>query len=245
MRKLQAAFRDGLASALLNLIWPSSCPLCKGASDNHRIAPICSDCWARIDRYTGPACRICSEPLGSAHALTCSRCLKAPPPFSRVISYGLHRGPLKEAVNLLKFASARRLAGELARLMASSLQLPRADCIVPVPLSARGLRRRGFNQTMLIGRHLAWAIGVPLEADLLYKEKETAPQVGLASRERAANLRGAFKTRRSLVGGEKILLLDDVVTTTATARECSKTLLGAGAAEVVVASVSRASVVQA
>jgi predicted amidophosphoribosyltransferase len=106
-------------------------------------------------------------------------------------------------------------------------------------MSARGLRERGFNQTLLIGRTVSKKTGSPMEAGILSKVKDTPPQVGLSFRERRKNLRGAFKANGKL-SGEKVLLLDDVVTTATTARECSKALLKAGAGEVVVASVSRA-----
>jgi ComF family protein len=176
--------------------------------------------------------------LKSEYAGTCGACLKDEPPFSRIVSFGLHEGALKSAVNFLKFYSARGLAKDLGEMVAG-LDIPRVDCIVAVPLSAKGLRTRGFNQTLLIGRTLSKKLGIPLELGLLEKVKDTLPQVGLNRKERVKNIKGAFGVSRKL-GGEKVLLLDDVVTTTTTARECSKALLKAGAGEVAVASVSRA-----
>jgi len=235
---LQGTAADRIASTLLNLIYPSRCPVCEGPSDSYRTAPICTACFSGIERYEGPSCAVCFEPLASEHASTCGSCLKREPPFSRIVSYGLHTGALRAAVNFLKFYSTRRLARHLGNLVCE-LELPRVDCIVPVPMSARGLRERGFNQTLLIGRTVSKKTGVPVEAGLLSKVKDTPPQVGLSVRERRKNLRGAFKANSGL-NGEKILLLDDVVTTATTARECSTALMKAGAGEVVVASVYRA-----
>jgi ComF family protein len=199
---------------------------------------MCSACFHGIEKYDGPACPTCFEPLKSEYAGTCGACLKEEPPFSRVVSFGLHTGALKSAVNLLKFYSVRGLAKDLGEMVAG-LDLPGADFIVAVPLSSKGLRTRGFNQTLLIGRTLSKKLGIPLEFGLLEKIKDTPPQVGLNKKKRVKNLKGAFGVSRKL-GGEKVLLLDDVVTTTATVRECAKALRKAGAGEVAVASVSRA-----
>jgi ComF family protein len=180
---------------------------------------------------------VCAEPATSPHAATCGRCLKSPPPFSRVQSFGLYAGALREAVHELKFNGARRLARPLGRLLAH-LDLPLTDVIVPVPLSPRSLRERGFNQTLLVAHSLSRETGIPVERRVLAKPKDTPPQVGLPRAERLRNLRGAFRARGNL-DGLTVLLLDDVVTTTATVRECTRVLLRAGAREVPVASIAR------
>ena len=113
------------------------------------------------------------------------------------------------------------------------------DFIAPVPLSAEGLRKRGFNQALLIAREVSRALGVPVSTDVLIKHRHTPPQVGLSAEERRKNVKGAFSMLRGLQG-ERVLIIDDVVTTTATARECAGTLLKGGAGEVRVASVTRA-----
>lgn len=235
---MQGTASDRIAASILNLVYPSECPVCGGDSDSYRTSPICSGCFSGIARYEGPACSVCFEPLRSEHGSTCGSCLSKAPPFSRIMSYGLHEGALKAAINFLKFSSARGLAKELGALL-SSMDVPGADFIAPVPLSVQGLRRRGFNQTLLIGRAISKRTGVPLRTGLLVKIKDTQPQVGLPAKDRLKNLKGAFAVSGKL-GGEKVLLLDDVVTTTATVRECAKALLKAGAGEVSVLSVSRA-----
>lgn len=235
---MQGTASDRIAAALLNLVYPSRCPACGGPTDGLRTSPICVSCFSGIGRYREPACAVCFEPLASGHASTCGDCLSKAPPFSRLVSYGLHEGTLKQAVNLLKFRSARGLARELGSLVAST-EVPRADFMVPVPLSPRGLRDRGFNQTLLIARAVSRKTGVPVRTGLLVKTKDTPPQVGLSSKARLRNVRGAFGATARL-SGQRVLLLDDVVTTTATVRECAKALLRAGAGEVSVVSVSRA-----
>jgi hypothetical protein len=134
-----------LAAALLNVLYPSACPVCSGPSDSLSHCPICSICWAAIRRHDGPSCRVCARPLASEHAGLCGDCLREPPPFSRVITYGPYSDVLKEALHLLKFSSVKRLSRPLGLLLAG-LEMPEVDFIVPVPLSGRELRRRGFIQ---------------------------------------------------------------------------------------------------
>ncbi len=226
-----------LASSLLSALYPSICPICSSPSDAFRYAPICSGCWGTITRYSGPSCDICAVPLLSEHSRRCGECLRKAPPFSTVLNYGIYSGALSEAIHLLKFRGIRRLAGPLGALL-TELALPDIDAVVPVPVTAKTLRERGFNQALLLSRALSKRLGLPILMDILYKKKETPPQIGLGAKERLANLRDAFEVRKRLKG-LRLLLLDDVMTTGATVRECSRMLLKAGASEVVVVTLAR------
>ena len=227
-----------LISRVLNSIYPADCPVCSNRSDSYVYAPVCSSCWSQIERYDGPSCCICGLPFVSEHARICGDCLKTKPVFSQVIAYGLYEGILKEAISQFKFHGLRRLSQPLGSLL-SGLEIPKADAIVPVPLTARGLRQRGFNQSLLVASALSKKTGVPLYLDALFKIKETPPQVGLSAAERRSNLTGAFTAKGDLKN-IRILLIDDVVTTGATAAACSKALLKAGALEVIVLAIARA-----
>lgn len=219
-------------------MYPSACPVCGKATGCSPASPICGQCWDGVLPLGRHSCGICAKPLGSVHAGTCGECLKHRPPYRKAFSFGEYAGTMKEAIHLLKFGAVKRLARPLGALLAV-LDLPPADFIVPVPLSLGGLRQRGFNQTLLIAREAARRKGIPLETGLLYKKKDTPPQVSLSRSARLVNLRGAFGARRTLEGG-RVLLVDDVITTGATVGECSKTLLKAGAEEVYAASLARA-----
>jgi competence protein ComFC len=113
------------------------------------------------------------------------------------------------------------------------------DAVIPVPLSPSGLKERGFNQALLLAYHLSKKKNLPLLMDVLAKITDTPPQVGLSAKERAANVRKAFACRKKL-SDMSILLIDDVMTTGATANACSKELLKAGARNVYVLTLSRA-----
>jgi competence protein ComFC len=160
------------------------------------------------------------------------------PPFSQVIFYGLYDGVLAEAIHQLKFYGLRRLSKPLGKLL-STLEFPLADGIVPVPLAPKGLRERGFNQSLLIARVLSKHWGIPVFMDILFKKKDTLPQLGLSKKERLANLKKAFEVKGN-IKNLRLLLLDDVMTTGATVTECSKALMNAGAQEVIVLTLARA-----
>jgi ComF family protein len=178
-------------------------------------------------------------PFASEYAEICGHCLKKAPPFSKVLNYGLYEGVLAEAINHLKFHGLKRLAKPLGSLLAV-FDLSGSDGIVPVPLSIRSLRERGFNQSLLIARVISKKLNVPLLMDNLRKIKETPPQIGLSARERLLNLKNAFEVRGS-IQGLRLLLVDDVMTTGTTVTECSKVLMRAGAKEVTVLTLARAS----
>ncbi len=243
MRQMWNTFenRYALISHLINILYPSQCPLCEGASDKFICSPLCSYCWSQIRRYTGPSCRICAMPFSSELSSICGQCLKQCPPFSKVITFGIYEGALAEAINQLKFHNVRRLSGPLGTLL-SNISLPAINGIVPVPLHIKSLRERGFNQSLLIARTLSRRRTIPLFIDMLIKKKETPPQIGLSARERISNVRKAFAARGN-IKGLRILLVDDVVTTGATVRECSHELLNAGAREVIVATIARSRMV--
>lgn len=158
-----------------------------------------------------------------------------------VLNYGIYSDALAEAINLMKFSGLRRLANPMGKLFLN-LEMPECDGIIPVPLSKSALRERGFNQSLLMAKVISEKLKTPLYMDMLLKRKDTLPQVGLSAKERMKNLKGAFKTNGK-ISSLRLLLLDDVMTTGATARECSKTLMSAGAKEVIVITLARAGMI--
>ena len=202
------------------------------------LAPFCSECWSGIEKYTGPSCRICATPIASEDATVCAECMKKPPLFSKAVSFGLYEDTLASAIHFFKFQRIRRLYRPLGDLMLG-FDMSGIDALIPVPLSVRGLRERGFNQSLLLAKTLSDKNKVPLIMDCLFKKTETPVQIGLSKKERGVNLKGSFETGRKL-NGMRLLLVDDVMTTGSTANECSKVLLRAGAKEVQVLTLARA-----
>jgi ComF family protein len=189
-----------------------------------------------------------------AHSL-CEPCRLAPPAFVKAVAYAGYHGELRSLVHLLKYDGMRPIARRLATLLADSLEglasspeVPRQMLVIPVPMHPVKQRQRGFNHAELLARaaiaelrrrHSPFAL--QLESDLLKRVRMTASQAGLTSHERRQNLRGAFfAPRPGRLAGKHVLLIDDVYTTGATARACSRMLRTAGAASVWVATVARA-----
>jgi competence protein ComFC len=227
-----------LISKIINHLFPSDCPVCGHPTDTLTTAPFCAGCWSGIEKYTGPSCKICATPFSSEYAEICSGCLKKPPLFSKAMSFGIYKGTLSEAINLFKFHGMKRLSKPLGKFLID-FNTNGIQAIVPVPLSIGALRDRGFNQSLLLAKTISDNKDIPLIMDGLFKKTETLPQIGLSAKDRIKNLKGTFIAARQFKG-ENVMLVDDVMTTGATANECSRQLIKAGASKVVVLTLARA-----
>ncbi len=202
-------------------------------------AVVCSTCEHALPRVAGAACVVCGEPLSSSSLDLCSRCGTRVRAFESALALGPYEGSLRGLLLRFKFrrerAVGRWLAGKLAaRCIASGMAV---DAVTHVPMTASEERARGFNPSRVLARGVARRLGVP-ERRLLTKIRATPPQRSLSARERETNLSGAFRAVRS--GRGVVLLVDDLLTTGATADECARALRGVGFDRVVVAAVSRA-----
>jgi ComF family protein len=233
MRALQEP--SALKDLVLEFLFPRRCSLC----GQEARGVLCQGCQGALKPYEGAACRYCALPLESPWASACGPCLRRPPSFQRALSFGLYEGALKEAVHLMKFASRRQLAAPLAERLLM-LGLPQGlDAVLPVPMTKRGLLKRGFNQSALLAREVARRLGLALLLGALRKRRHTPRQTTLPRQERLRNLRGAFEAS-GVVKGKRLLLVDDVMTTGATLEECARALRRAQAKEVYALVLARA-----
>ena len=229
-------------TAALDLVFPPLCPVCRGMVGADRRDPLCGVCWQGIDRIVPPWCRCCGLPLGVEGL--CSVCRQRRPPFAYARAAARYGGLVREAIHAFKFGSRRGLADPLGDLLAglglSALPGAAPDLLVPVPLHRRRERERGYNQALLVARRLERAWGVPVAADGLVRLTATAPQADLDAAARRRNVRGAFDVvRAEAIAGRHIVLVDDVLTTGATASECARSLSRAGASAVGVLTIAR------
>lgn len=221
-----------MVNTFLKIFFPESCPVCRQPSTSHKTAPICRDCWEAIAPYRGPLCRKCGRPLASEESIRCGDCIEEEPAFTWVRSYGIYEGTLREAVNLFKYYRIKRLSLPLSQML-FQIVIPPAGAIIPVPLFKKKIRQREFNQSALLAKHLSAYTGIALILNCINRGRETMPQVGLNARERKKNVRNAFHiTDGKLIEGKSVILVDDVFTTGATIRECSKMLRKAGAEDI-------------
>ena len=217
-----------MLNQFLNTLFPESCPVCREPSTDHKTAPICPECWRSILPYSGPQCLKCGLPLVSDASIECGECIENEPAYKFAGSFGLYDGALKKAIHLLKYHKIKRLSKPLSELILQ-VRIPRVDAVLPVPLYKKRLRQREFNQSALLAKYMAKSAGISLLIDCLIKTRDTAPQVGLNAGERRRNVRKAFRIEnKRLIEGKSILLIDDVITTGATVRECSRVLKKAG-----------------
>lgn len=245
----------GWAVRLLNVLLPPHCLTCEAKVDAQ--GSQCGECFATLGFVTAPLCDRCGVPLphagaGVPHgsggrldiALWCPRCMARPPAF------GAARGALRYdagAARLIlpfKHADRTELARPLARHMAraGSALLAAADLLAPVPLHPRRLFARRYNQAALLSQRLARASCKPHAPGLLRRTRATPPLGDQGAQTRAATVAEAFELGRGAaarVAGRRVLLIDDVLTSGATAEACAALLLHAGAARVDVLAAAR------
>lgn len=246
---------SGVAESLFATLFPSDCRLCGAPLVNISRLPVCRPCLSDVRPITGGVCSVCGERVFSPFAVSadetrCGLCRRLAPPFVRAVAYGSYDGGLRELIHLLKYEQVRPAAIVLGRMLAEavsglgSVWTQHPVVVVPVPLHARKLRQRGYNQSELIAHH-ATKLGegsgkLVLRARVLERRRETQSQIGLTRHQRRENLRGSFAVvRPEEIAGREILLVDDVFTTGTTVSECARVLRRAGASKVFVATVAR------
>ena len=240
------------SSSLFSILFPSDCRICSAPLTAISNLPVCEPCLSQIVPLDGLLCRVCGEKLFSGHTdsgegALCGICRRAQPHFRRAVAYGAYEGALRDVVHLFKYHGVRpagKLLGKLLHQAAGAMALPDAVMVVPVPLWPGKRHDRGFNQAEAIARafiSFQSSSSIQLDTSVLARTRETASQTGLTRHQRRANVRGAFAVvKPERVKGRSILVVDDVMTTGTTAGECARVLRRAGAKEVFVATVARA-----
>jgi ComF family protein len=170
----------------------------------------------------------------------CSLCRLGLVGFDTVYTFGSYADTLRQLIHLFKYNQIRPLARPLGALIARAIPREhRFDLIIPMPLHWKKRWSRGYNHSELLAKEIARRWGVPIRK-IVRRVKATAPQAGLSNSKRRLNVRGAFAVRKGLkLKGLRVLLIDDVFTTGATASACANVLKRAGASHVAVATVAR------
>ena len=229
----------GIAKAalrpVLDFALPPRCPGCGAILDvAHRF---CLPCWSRLVFLGPPCCERCAQTFDyqSGAEPLCGGCLAEPPAFDRLRAAVVYDEIPRRVALKLKYGGRPGVAVTIGRFLERHLDDPGQALLAPVPLHRWRIWQRGYNQAALIASALARRTGAETRLDLLERVKATPPLKGMGRSERNAAVRGAFRLaarHSAAVRGRRIVLVDDVFTSGATANACARVLKRAGAARV-------------
>jgi ComF family protein len=240
LRAVLGAARTTLVGAgrlLADAIVPAACVACRTPVATYD--ELCPACWRQIAFIRKPLCDRLGLPMSFAtgEVMISAAAAARPPAYGRARGVAVFDGVMRDLIHAFKYADrhdARRLFGRWLAGAGAEL-LPQSDVLVPVPLARWRLLRRQFNQAAILAQELSARTGVPMLPDALRRTRATVSQVGLSHDERRRNVGGAFAVsarRAASVWQRSVLLVDDVITTGATAEACARALLAAGASRV-------------
>jgi len=225
-------------------LYPPRCEYCAAQIGSRDY--LCASCREKARRIEPPFCQTCSAPFEGdiTQEFTCANCHDRHFHFTHAVSCFLSRGVVRELIHRFKYGGEFHLRHPLADWLAETMHderiaRQRMDLLVPVPLHARRIREREFNQAEVLARLVAARGGAPA-LDCLRRVRYTTTQTRFDRVERMENLRNAFEMRQTAnVRGMHLVLVDDVLTTGSTLDECARVLLCAGAASVRAITVAR------
>ena len=227
MKNIKSKFKK-FFNKVLNIFFPEKlkCIFCSDDVPNFDEKPYCEECESVIPFNNGHKCKICDmEILGQGEV--CDFCKKNKRDFDRAYSPFKYENEVRKVVLNFKSKNAKYLAEPMARMMLKDMpeSMKNFDLIIPVPSSQKTIKERGYNQSELLAREIGRITGIEVNSEILIKHKETQAQKELSFSQRKNNLKDAFKLiSRKELKDKNILLVDDVMTTCATANLCGSLL---------------------
>jgi ComF family protein len=242
-RRGRLALAAGLRS-LIGIVYPPTCIACRAATGEAQA--LCPTCWSGIGFIERPCCERLGTPFSVdlGPGLLSPAAIADPPVFARARAVCRFEGTARDLVHRLKYGDRIELSLTLGRMMAQAGRelIADADLVLPIPLHRSRLWRRRFNQAAALAEIVAREAGLPLAPAALARIRRTRRQIGLTRAQRADNLQGVFRVPAATCGiveGRRVLLVDDVLTTGATANAAARALLRAGAGAVDVLTFAR------
>ena len=227
---------------LIDLLFPKRCPVCLDVLPPGKKL-ICAPCVKKMPRVQEPYCLKCGRPMEAADEWKeyCRNCEKRFPSFEKGLVYGVyHTEIMSRLMAQVKYHEDPQLLDypclDFAESTRKLVQSFGAECLIPVPVHKSRLKERGYNQAELLAKVMSKVTGIPVRADLLMRVEDTKAQKALSREDRSLNLRAAFQAGEGPMP-RRLVLVDDIYTTGATADACTEALLRAGAERVYVATV--------
>ena len=238
------AWRAALGAAA-DLLLPPVCISCRTRVETHGL--LCGQCFAKIDFIAPPLCARLGVPLpyDAGEPSLSAAAIASPPVYDRARAVARYSETMRELIQSFKYRDRQEGLALFGRWLsrAGAELLADADLLVPVPLYRARLWWRRFNQSALLAQRVSLLTGVPSDCFVLRRVRRTKSQVGLTAEQRKRNVAGAFRvepSRKAGLKGKRIVVVDDVITTGATAEACARVLKRAGAARVDVLALARA-----
>lgn len=230
---------------MIDLAYPPRCPLCGDALGTQE--GLCLDCWAQLDIPGAPQCSACQRPLpaslGMDDAPLCAPCMKEAPRHSGIAAATFYNDASRKLILSFKHGGRIALARMMGRLMAARLgPLDAETVLVPVPLHRWRIWRRGYNQSGLLATEIARITDARVVLDALERTVATPSLGGLGRQARSKALHGSIRVSARglrMIAGRRVVLVDDVMTSGATADACLTALLKGGADDVRIACFAR------
>ena len=227
--------RESTKLRLLHIFFPNKCPCCK------RVIPptdlFCNECFEKFDLIKGERCKICYNLKEKCD------CKAHPKFYFRSVAPFVYKPPLKNAILHIKWFEDKRVVEFFVKYMldiiAKKYKNTKFDAIIPVPMYKRKQRRKGFNQTELICDELSKQLNVPVLKKALIQYKASQPQHSLTFKERRKNVKGIYKANPIPIEIQRVLLVDDIMTSGATLNECAKVLRIEGVTKIYCASIAK------
>ena len=236
-----------LLNSIIKLIFPPKCPLCEKIVEEDET--LCKDCWEKIKFIKEPFCDKCSSPLDykASSKVICAHCLQTKPLYIKLRSAVVYNSFVSKIIFKFKFYDKIHLKRFMAKVMVNAAQdiIKDIDILIPIPLHKKRLIFRKYNQSLLLAEEIAKITNKQVIYNFLYKNKHTIPQVKLKQKDRIKNIKGKFSINKNYLKeidkytNLNFALIDNVVTTGSTIKECIKVLNKVGIKNVYVISFAK------
>lgn len=236
----QELLREGkkIANKIIEILYPSTCPICMKVLEKSKIKRIyvCDKCKNNLTYIESPRCLKCGKPIEYNEEEYCYDCTKVDHIYSQGLGVWAYTNEIKNSIYQFKYHNKREYASfygmEIVNQYKTIIQSWNPDVLIPVPLHKSKYKKRGYNQAEIIAKSLGEILEIPVDNQILLRNKKTLAQKELNDKERLKNLENAFIINKNNVNYKTVILIDDIYTTGTTIDACAKVLISSGVMKV-------------